>query len=315
MEWVCVGSGPIPMVLVPPISDGLWTVRQSAWRLAWRYRHILGDVRLLALSRRQPIPKSFTTADHAEDYIRAVEQIGWPPSIWEGVSAGGPVSQTVAATRPDLVLGLILSVTMHRISQLTRTVLLSWRKLAVERRWPELYWSLVDLNARPRGLSRYPLLRLPLRVLPPPADGERFIRMVDQLLEADTTAMLPRIRSSTLILAGKRDAIVPPEIQHEMAAAVPRSELLLYGQYGHAITNQLPDYPRRIRGFVKKVHAQPTGGPIDAAFIDDSVLQGSPMSVSGLDGSRRNQAGMDHAGSSTPGPVTAHTNEKDEPVA
>lgn len=253
MDWVRLGSGPVPMVMVPPISDGLWTVRQSAWRLAWRYRHVLGDVQLLALSRRRSIPSSYTVQDHARDYIAAVERLEWPPSIWEGVSAGGPVSQWVTVTRPDLVRGLILSVTMHRIGEQTRTVLRSWRTLAIQQRWPELYWSLVDYNARPRGLARLPLLRLPMYMIPPPVDAGRFIQMVNELLDADTRDILPLIRPRTLILAGELDAIVPVEIPREMAALIPSSDLRIYEQFGHAITNQLPDYLIQIRRFVRSI--------------------------------------------------------------
>jgi pimeloyl-ACP methyl ester carboxylesterase len=252
MAWVRLGSGPVPLVLVPPISDGLWSVHSFAWRLAWRYRRHLRDFRILALSRRQPIPPGFGLERHADDYARAVDALGWGASVWEAVSAGGPIAQWVAIKRPDLVRGLILTVTLHRVDEVTRTVLMDWRRLAAEERWPDLYWSLVDLNARPRGLSRFPWLRLSCRVLPRPADPARFERVIDELVDLDMSSVLPNLRSPTLVIAGAQDSIIRVEIQHEMAAQIPESTLVVYDGFGHAVPSQQPDYARQMTRFVQR---------------------------------------------------------------
>ena len=262
MEWVRLGNGPVPLVLVPPISDGIWTVRSFAWRLAWRYRHHLRQFRMLALSRRQPIPPSFDVDRHADDFIRAVGQLEWGPAIWECTSAGGPIGQVAAVKRPDLVRGLILTVTTHRADDRLRSVLLFWRKLAGERRWPELYWSLVEMNARPRGLSHFPQPGALLRLLPDPTDPSRFIQLVDEFLVLDNSSILSRIGCPVLVIGGEQDAIIPSDLQREMAALIPKSTLVMYAGYGHAVPTQQADYPRQLRRFADLVAGRGTEAPL-----------------------------------------------------
>src|SRR5262245_36871670 len=111
MDWIQCGHGRSPMVIVPGAGDGLWSVGQSAPLLAWHSRRRWRKHRLLVIGRREPIPAGFSLADHAGDYITAIEQLRWGPSVWECISAGGPIGQQVAYRRPDLVRGLILAST------------------------------------------------------------------------------------------------------------------------------------------------------------------------------------------------------------
>src|SRR4029078_2336671 len=103
IDWLQLGRGSLSVVVVPGIGDGLWTIGQSAPQLVWRYRRRFWSHRLLILGRRDPIPSRFGVEEHADDYLRAVERLGWGPSIWECISAGGPIGQCAARWRPDVV--------------------------------------------------------------------------------------------------------------------------------------------------------------------------------------------------------------------
>ena len=197
MDWLQLGRGALSVVVVPGVGDGLWTIDQSAVHLAWRYRRRFWSHRLLILGRREPIPSGFSVEEHADDYLRAVDRLGWRPSIWECISAGGPIGQCVARWRPDVVRGLILASTTHRLDARLRSVLQAWRDLAQAHQWATLYWSIATLNHRPAKAVSYRLLRPLLHVLPPPRSPQRFLHLLDGLATLDNRAILPAIRCAT----------------------------------------------------------------------------------------------------------------------
>ena len=85
---------------------------------------------MLALCRRDPIPAGHRVEDYAQDYIRALEQLALGPVVLECSSAGGPIGQWLAAERPDLIRGLVLSSTLHTVPSQTRAVFERWIALA-----------------------------------------------------------------------------------------------------------------------------------------------------------------------------------------
>lgn len=250
VEWLRLGRGSRLVLIVPTASDGLWTTPYATLRAAWTYRHRLRSYRLLLISRRQPIPRGFQVRQHAEDYIHAIEHIGWGPSVWECVSAGGPIGQWVAATRPDLVQGLVLTSTMHRVDKRARSVLELWKCLATDHRWTELYRSLLMLNKPTRRNQRMEPLLAFTSVLPRPRDPTRFVHLIDGLLVVDHSSVLPRIMTPCLVVGGQLDQIFGASLQREMADLLPNGQLILYEGYGHAVSLEHRAYELDMRHFV-----------------------------------------------------------------
>lgn len=253
IDWLQVGWGPLSAVIVPGAGDGLWTVGQTAPHLLWRYRRRLTTHRLLILGRREPIPPGFGIADHADDYVHAVERLCWLSSVWECTSAGGPIGQQIARRRPDLVRGLILASTMHRADETLQSVLGLWRRLVDERDWAQLYWSIAALNRRPATVARYRPLRPLLRLVPPPRRPQRFLHLLDGLTTLDQQQLLPHIGCPSLVIGGEEDRIISASLQREMAALIPRSRLVLYAGYGHAAPVEHPTYEAVTRRFMEEV--------------------------------------------------------------
>jgi pimeloyl-ACP methyl ester carboxylesterase len=241
-------------VVVPGIGDGLWTVGQSAVQLAWRYRRRFWSHRLLILGRREPIPSGFGVEEHAEDYLGAVERLGWGPSIWECISAGGPIGQCAARRRPDVVRGLILTSTTHRLDVRLRSVLAAWHDLAQRHQWTKLYWSMATLNSRPATAARLQHLRPLLAVVPSPRSQKRFLHVLDSLVKLDNSAVLPEIHFPTLIVGGEQDRIISVGLQREMAALIPQCRLVLYAARGHAAPLEHPTYEAVTRRFMEELH-------------------------------------------------------------
>ncbi len=113
MPYLRLGTGAIPLLVIPDAGDGMATAHEAVRRLAWFFRPRSHDYQILYLSRRQPIPRHVTIEQHADDYAWALDHLQQPPSFVECNSAGSPIGQWLAVKRPDWVRGLILSVTLH----------------------------------------------------------------------------------------------------------------------------------------------------------------------------------------------------------
>jgi pimeloyl-ACP methyl ester carboxylesterase len=57
----------------------------------------------------------------------------------------------------------------------------------------------------------------------------------------DSRPDLPKIACPTLVLAGREDAVTPPERQHEMAIAIPDATLVLLPRCGHLSPLERPE--------------------------------------------------------------------------
>lgn len=247
--YVTIGDGPAPVIVLPGAAEGLRTCVEVALYLAWFYRERAKDCRILILSRRQPLPEGFGIERTADDVIDAVEQLGWGPSVWECLSASGPVGQWVAVKRPDLVRGLVLSSTYDYVGPRTRKVMRQWIDIAQHAAGLEAISSTLAQKYKPptEVLSQIDPGLLPSET--PLRDPERITRILSELLELDQRDVTPRITSSTLILGGEDDRVVPAEVQREMAERIPGSVLELSPGFGHFNDMENPAYQERVRQF------------------------------------------------------------------
>lgn len=253
LPYVMIGEGKLAVLVIAGAGDGLTTVRDGALQLAWFYRHRAKTHRILLLSRRQPIPPGFSMAQHADDTIYGIEALGWPPSVLECNSAGGPVGQWIAVKRPDRVRGLILSVSLHYSHPKTRQVIETWLELARRRDWRALNWSSIEYTFTPQRVRRYRLARPLLGLLPKPRYPERLERIFASLLDFDNRPILPLIQVPTLVIGGEEDRVIPAEVQRDMAVLIPNSRLSLHPHYGHGNDQENPAYEIEARQFIREM--------------------------------------------------------------
>jgi pimeloyl-ACP methyl ester carboxylesterase len=56
----------------------------------------------------------------------------------------------------------------------------------------------------------------------------------------DSRPLLPRVACPTLVLCGRQDAVTPPELHEEMAAAIPGAKLVVVEECGHLSAIERP---------------------------------------------------------------------------
>jgi 3-oxoadipate enol-lactonase len=251
--YVIIGEGPRPLVIVPGSADGLRTPVDVAPYLAWFYRDLALQYRILILGRREPIPAGYGVERHADDMLRTVETLGWPPSVWSCLSAGGPIGLWAAVKRPDLVRGLVLSSSPYHVTGRIRSALEGWLAMVRQTQGGEQMWSMLEAKYRP-----------PAGVLPPgedplqtltaaPAYENRFEHLLLELLDLDQRELLPRVPCPALVIAGEKDRVVPAESQREMAALLPAGEFVLCPGFGHFNDMENPNYQGYVDRFVERV--------------------------------------------------------------
>jgi pimeloyl-ACP methyl ester carboxylesterase len=57
----------------------------------------------------------------------------------------------------------------------------------------------------------------------------------------DSRELAPRIKAPALVIVGAEDVITPPQASRELAAAIPRSELMILPRGGHGFWREFPE--------------------------------------------------------------------------
>lgn len=189
--------------------------------------------------------------DHVDDLIALLEYLNVSNAVICGVSVGGMIAQGVCAKRPDLVSGLILCDTGHkigtedfwndRISAISEAGLEGFADAILER-WFTPAFRAPD-NAAFAGY-RNMLVRTTL---------EGYIGTCTALRDADFTEETKRISVPTLCMVGEQDGSTPPSLVEELCALIPKSQYELIADCGHIPSIEQPEIVvQHIRNFLAR---------------------------------------------------------------
>lgn len=173
----------------------------------------------------------FTIADMAADLIALLEALKLTDVILCGVSVGGQVAQSLAARRPDLLRGLILSntaakigtqdrwntripaVTHGGIDSIADTILDNWFAPAYRDRAPDSV-----------AMHRNMLCRTP---------AKGYAAVCAAIRDADLTADVSRITTPTICIAGAKDRSVRADDVTALADLIPDAACESLDHVGH----------------------------------------------------------------------------------
>lgn len=251
-----------PAVLVPGLSDGLAPVTLPATR------RLLGGAplpmqqfRCLVVSYPDPVVPVGTegstpvlAAQVAALLDALVDRAAWLFAH----SMGAMVAQHLAASRPDLVAGMVLSATTARADERLRVVLENWRRAVEDRDWPRFARLAVDASYTGAERARRRAL---LRLVPPSGHPDeriaRHVALTAAALGHDATDVVADIRCPTLVLSGEHDPLCPPDAGRALANGIPGAAFEVFPGLAHGFPEQAPDrFAARVLAFLTE-HRQP----------------------------------------------------------
>lgn len=251
ISYLTGGEGTRPLVFLPGAGDGLATACELSGRLTGWLRGRFERFHVLYVSRREPLTRQVSLRQQARDVAYVMEQLGWPASLIEAQSAGGPIGQWLAVERPELVSGLVLSSTAAWLDAPARAQVEAWLEMVQREDWDAFFASAASLFWRDeRAAMLRPFLRL-LCSMARPAAPARLEVILGQLLELDHRDLLGRITAPTLVTGGLDDRIFSPALQREMAARIPRATVTLHDSYGHGNDLENPEHVRLLTAFAR----------------------------------------------------------------
>jgi 3-oxoadipate enol-lactonase len=175
----------------------------------------------------------------ARDLAGLLDALGTGPVIVCGLSIGGMIAQALAASRPDLVRGLVLMCTAHRIGTAE-----TWQQRIEAVRSPrgidgiadavlERWFGRAFREGRPEDLAgwRNMLTRTPV---------EGYAACCAAIRDADLTEGTRSLRVPTLCIAGEEDGATPPALVRELAGLVAGSRYVEVRGAGHLPCVQEP---------------------------------------------------------------------------
>ncbi|MFT7774755.1 alpha/beta fold hydrolase [Roseateles sp.] len=222
----------VPVLLAHPLglSEAIW--QGLAGRLA-----ALGHPTLrydLRGHGRSPNPRAdWGLAELAEDAARLVTEWGCGPVVMVGLSLGGLVAQQLAATRPNLLRGLVLAHCDSHYPEAARVVF-SQRIDAVRGQgMGGVTEAALARYLNPALRATRPDIETLLRDVLLAQDPAAYVQACAAVRDADLRGALAGWAGATLVIGGALDGGVLPERVAALAASIPRSRLCLLDEASH----------------------------------------------------------------------------------
>jgi pimeloyl-ACP methyl ester carboxylesterase len=251
LRWVRLGAlhvpyleigdhrGP-PVVLLPGLSDGLAPItRASARRTYTDVPLPLERIRGIVVSHRSTVTSEVTTRQLAEDIGSVLEVVLDEPAVVVAHSMGGMVAQHLAADRPELVSGLVLTASSARPDDAVRDVLARWDALLIAHRFEAFARDAVATSftgAVRRDRER--LLALDPPPPPPTALIPRHLALSRACATHDAVGRLATIEHPALVVAGADDEVIPSRQSEALAAGLAQARFVGLDGVGHGFPEQ-----------------------------------------------------------------------------
>lgn len=164
-----------------------------------------------------------------------------------GLSMGGIVALEILRRAPERVERLALIDTQARPDDAAaRERRLALIGLARSGQFASVPQRLLPLFVHPDRVADAGLATT-VRAMAEAVGPDAFIQQQTALMgRIDSRPSLPAIACPTLVLAGRQDALTPPPVQEEMAAAIPDATLVILPHCGHLAPLELPDLVTRL---------------------------------------------------------------------
>ena len=197
-------------------------------------------------------PATGAIADHARDLAAIMDGAGITRAVVCGVSIGGMIAQALHAARPDLVAGLVLSNTAHRIGT---PEFWAARIAAIEAQGLDgIADGVMQRWFSPSFCERHPHLVRLYRAMMARTPQTGYVAACAAIRDADLTEAARGISVPTLCLAGGHDGATPPDLVKSLADLIPGARYELLPDCAHLPSIERPDIVAdRVEALTKEV--------------------------------------------------------------
>jgi 3-oxoadipate enol-lactonase len=193
---------------------------------------------------------------HVADLAALLDGLATGPAVVCGLSVGGQIALGLSAARPDLVRGLILMDTGHRIGTPEiwdeRIATIESGGIAAAAEATLARWFTPEFHAtRPADLAgaRNMLTRTPV---------PGYLGTCRAIRDADFTRAAQAVSVPTLCIVGDQDGSTPPDLVHDLAALIPGARFEVVAKAGHLPCIEQPGTTAAlIGGFLDALEATP----------------------------------------------------------
>lgn len=252
MYYVAFGDGQKKLVVLPGLSDGLWTVNGKAWLLSGSYKRFFKDYTVYMFSRKNDLPKGHTIKDMADDQALAMKNLGIDKAMVMGVSQGGMVAQFLAAEHPELVEKLILVVTAPYANDTISGVVSRWIEMTKTGTHTELMLDTADKVYTPKFNEKNKKILPLVARLTKPSNYDRFCVNANAILGFDARDELCKIKCPTYIMSGDCDYTVGNDAPYELEKGIENSEVLIFEGLGHGLFEEDKDFYNKVLEFCNR---------------------------------------------------------------
>jgi pimeloyl-ACP methyl ester carboxylesterase len=225
-----------PIVLIMGFTAGMdWWDSELIDALAEKYSVLIFDNRGAGRTVT-PADGDFSINMFADDTAALMDALSLEKAHVFGFSMGGIIAQALTLRYPDKVNKLVLGGTCCGGKE---TLLAD----------PAVIKKLMDADGGIEGsFSRTLELMFPEefisansgfskdfreRYMAAPVSGHNARRQLAAIMKRGTYPDLPGIKSSTLVVTGTEDILIPPQNSHILAERIPHAELIEYEGAGH----------------------------------------------------------------------------------
>ena len=153
------------------------------------------------------------------------------PQVLVGHSFGGRVAVVLAATRPELVAGLVLVGVplLHRLDRAARRPPITYRLVRLAHRAGLISDERLEREKRRRGSADYRAVTGVMR--------DTLVRVVNESYED----RLPEVACPVRLVWGAADSEVPAEVAHRAAALLRNVDIEVVEGCGHDLPREAPE--------------------------------------------------------------------------
>jgi 3-oxoadipate enol-lactonase len=228
-----------PLILIHGIGASRASFAGLIPFLRSSFRCISYDLRGHGVS---PLPRPpYTLDDLVEDLEALRRELGVERAHFAGHSLGGMIGPAYARKYPQHVLSLgLYSTAAFRTeddSAKVKAVVSAMRTKGI----PQVLETLKDRWFTPDFAARQPdvISRRMKQVID--TDPDVFLSVFDIYAETEMSPWLHEIRQPCLVLTGEDDGGCNPRLNRQIAAALPKSELVILPALRHAILLEAPE--------------------------------------------------------------------------